>query len=717
MRRTAGVQKGMNRRALVTVGVVILVVLGASAAYGGSTWPTAAGNSQRTANDTSEPNLRPLHSAWTRPLDAGVYAQPLVANGRVYSATQNNTVYALDAHDGAILWKRHLGTPMTNVSAQVGCGNVDPLGILSTPVIDTGSNTIYVVATVQDSFRHIHHQLIGLNAITGIPRVSVNADPGDGQDPLYNQQRAGLALANGRVYIGYGGYAGDCGPYHGWLVSISTSGAGKVAFNVTPNGGPAGAGAIWAPGGVSVDGGGNVYAATGNPDPTIAGDFGESVVKFDSTAGMHRTGATKTFPGGDRDISSVSPSILPNHLLFQIGKQQLGLLIDTRNMHIVSSLAMCAGAEADGANAWDGSHLYVPCNNGIQQVNVNLAARTMALGWKGPGKSAPLLAAGAVWSVDWSHALLYALDRNTGAVLSGFPIAIPATPHFAAPSAALGLVLVGTNSGVSAYAGPSGVPPHAPGSCVTQKNHNGYWVASSDGNVFPFGGAPSCGSLADIPLAQPIVGIAGLRTPGYWMVARDGGIFSFGKAKFHGSMGGHHLNQPIVVMTATSSAKGYWMVASDGGIFTFGDAKFRGSMGGSHLNQPIVGMATTPSGKGYWMVASDGGIFTFGDATFRGSMGGSHLNRPVVGMASTPSGDGYYLVASDGGIFTFGDAKFRGSTGNIRLASPIVGMTRDGKTGYWFVAGDGGVFSFNAPFHGSAVGLASGAAVVGMAHD
>ena len=621
----------MNRRAFVMLGFAMVFVVGSTAAHAASTWPTVAGNSQRTGNAGSGPALRPLHHAWNAALDATVYAQPLVFNGRVYTATQNDTVYALDAHDGTILWKRHLGTPMTNVAAQAGCGNVDPLGILSTPVIDAANKTIYVVATIQDSFRHIHHQLIGLDTLTGIPRVSVNADPGGVQDPLNIQQRTGLTLANGRVYIGYGGYFGDCGPYHGWVVSLSVAGKHKVAFNVTPNGAAAGEGAIWAPGGLSVDKSGNVYAATGNPDPTISGNFGESVLKFDGTSAMHLTRALKTFPGGDNDLSSVSPAQLPDHLLFQIGKQHLGLLVDTRTMTVVDSLAMCAGVDADGADAWDGSHLYVPCNDGIQQVKVDLAHRSMSLGWKGPGEGSPMLAGGALWSVNYDTSQLYALSPATGAVLSGFPIAINSAPHFASPSAALGLLLIGTHSGVSAYAGPAGVPPHAPNACVAQKNHTGYWVAGSDGNVFPFGGAPSCGSLVSTHLTRPIVGMAGRATPGYWLVASDGGIFAFGTAKFHGSTGAMHLNKPIVGMAATASGKGYWLVASDGGIFSFGDAKFRGSTGAVKLNSPIVSM-TRGATNGYWFVAGDGGVFAFG-VPFHGSAAGLTNGAPAVAMA------------------------------------------------------------------------------------
>ncbi len=704
----------LRRTALCFAALALVLSAAAVPAYAGASWPVYNGNAARTGNDTSEHSLLPATRAWSRHLDGAVYAQPLVADGRVYTATENNSLYALDAHDGAVLWSRHLGAPMTNVAAQSGCGNIDPLGILSTPAIDQAAHTIFVVATIQDSFTHIHHQLIGLDTLTGAPKVSVNADPGGVQNSLNIQQRAGLALGNGRVYIGYGGYSGDCGPYHGWLVSLDEAGHGKVAFNVTPT---VGLGAIWATGGATIDTHGNVYVATGNPDPDNNGNFGESVLKFDSSSAMHRTGAFKTFPGGDNDLSSVAPAILPANMLFQVGKQQTGFLVDTTSMTQLASLHMCNGVEAFGSDAFDGSHLFVPCVNHIQEVNIDATHRTMSLGWVGPGVGAagsPIIAGGSLWTIDRASGTLYALNPATGAVRT--TIAVGPVAHFAAPAAALGLVLVPTLSGVSAYAGPAGAPPHAPTACVPQTEHTGYWVAGNDGNVYPFGSAPSCGSLTGVPLTLPVVGMAGRSTPGYWLVARDGGIFSFGTARFHGSTGGMHLNQSIVGMAATPSGNGYWLVASDGGIFSFGDARFHGSTGAIHLNRPIVGMARTPSGNGYWLVASDGGIFSFGDANFHGSMGGQHLNLPIVGMAATPSGRGYWLVASDGGVFSFGDAKFRGSTGNIRLNSPIFGMEGEAD-GYRFVAGDGGVFTFGPPFRGSASGLTSAGAAAVIAHD
>jgi hypothetical protein len=233
---------------------------------------------------------------------------------------------------------------------------------------------------------------------------------------------------------------------------------------------------------------------------------------------------------------------------------------------------------------------------------------------------------------------------------------------------------------------------------------HGYWVAQSDGAVFPFGDAGYFGSLGGIGLAQPIVGIAATPTgDGYWLVARDGGIFAFGDAHFFGSTGAMHLNQPVVGMAAGPGGDGYWLVASDGGIFSYGTAHFHGSTGAMHLNQPVVGMAADPGGDGYWLVASDGGVFSFGTARFHGSTGAIHLNQPVVGMTGGPAGNGYWLVASDGGVFSFGTARFHGSTGAIHLVQPIVGMAATPTgLGYWLGARDGGIFAFpDAHYFGS----------------
>ncbi len=247
----------------------------------------------------------------------------------------------------------------------------------------------------------------------------------------------------------------------------------------------------------------------------------------------------------------------------------------------------------------------------------------------------------------------------------------------------------------------------------------GYWLVGSDGGVFAFGAAHYFGSLGNLVLNKPIVGMAA--TPdgnGYWLVASDGGIFTFGDAQYYGSTGGLRLNKPIVGMAATPDGRGYWLVATDGGIFSFGDAQFYGSTGSLKLNKPIVAMTKTPDGMGYLLVATDGGVFCFGDAEFHGSAANYNLNQPINGLVVTPvtptdpanpnppAGDtdgGYLLSAADGGLFAFGNAAFMGSAASLNLKEPVIGiMSTPDFGGYWQVANDGGVFSFgDAQFHGS----------------
>jgi hypothetical protein len=226
---------------------------------------------------------------------------------------------------------------------------------------------------------------------------------------------------------------------------------------------------------------------------------------------------------------------------------------------------------------------------------------------------------------------------------------------------------------------------------------SGYWTATADGRVLPFGSVSALGSMAGTTLSGAIVSMSA--TPsgdGYWLLGSDGGVFSFGDAKFYGSTGNIRLNKPVVRMAPTPTGKGYWFVATDGGIFSFGDARFYGSTGNIKLNKPVVGMAPTPTGKGYWLVASDGGIFAFGDAVFYGSTGAMVLNKPVVSMAPNPAGKGYWLVASDGGLFAFGVPYF----GSVAAARPekyagAVQMrsTSTGK-GYYIADANGGIAIF-----------------------
>jgi len=674
---------------------------GPETATSGGAWGTYHADSARSGVDPSGASLDPPQSAWTSPaLDGQIYAEPLVWGPLVIVATEHDTVYGLSAADGSVVWSTHVGTPVPQSS--LPCGDVDPEGITATPAIEASSGRLFALAEVLANGA-VAHELVALDAGTGKVLFTESADPA-GMTPTVQQARAAMAVSGGRVYMAYGGLDGDCGSYHGWVVAAPTSGPGSSMSYQVPTHREGG---IWAPAGVSVDGAGDVWVATGNGDSTTTYDEGNSVLKLSPTLTLLDSFAPSDWAqlnSNDTDLGSTGPELLQDNLVFQVGKGATGYLLDGGHLGgIGGQLYSGSVCFTIGGDAYRPPDVFVGCNSGVKDVRVTTSPPSFRVAWSGPSGATgpPIFAGGLVWSAGSSARTLYGLDPASGAVVASLPTGSMAS--FATPAVGDGLLVLATGTTVRAWTGP---PTTA----------SKYWLSGSDGSVYSFGSAGYYGSARGLALKSPMAGMA--PTPdgdGYWLVGADGGVFTFGDARFFGSAGDIRLNRPIVGMAPTPDGDGYWLVASDGGMFTFGDARFLGSAGAIRLNRPIVGMAPTPDGNGYWLVASDGGIFTFGDARFLGSTGSLRLNAPVVGMAPTPDGNGYWLVASDGGVFTFGDAPFRGSAGGLHLARPVVGMGADAATsGYWLVASDGGVFNYDAPFAGSAAGSAS-APIVGMA--
>ena len=206
--------------------------------------------------------------AWNSPtLDGSVYGAPLEATGRVFVATENDTVYALAANTGAVLWSDHLGTPVP--SGDLPCGDISPtVGITSTPVIDTTLGEIFVVTDEMVAGQPMH-RLWGLNMYNGGTLLQpIPVDP-PGQNPLNVLNRASLTLDNGHVVFGYGGNDGDCATYHGWVVSVPENGGRPAYFEVDATASGQRMGAVWMGGAAPiVDSSGNIWIATGNGSTT-----------------------------------------------------------------------------------------------------------------------------------------------------------------------------------------------------------------------------------------------------------------------------------------------------------------------------------------------------------------------------------------------------------------------------------------------------------------
>lgn len=118
------------------------------------------------------PDPRSLSKAWNLKLDGAVYAEPLVIGSHVIVATENDTLYALDAKTGQIQWQRHVGTPAAR--SNLPCGNIDPLGITGTPVYDPATRLVFAVAEISQGPAHI---LVGVDVQSGQVKVRRDIDP------------------------------------------------------------------------------------------------------------------------------------------------------------------------------------------------------------------------------------------------------------------------------------------------------------------------------------------------------------------------------------------------------------------------------------------------------------------------------------------------------------------------------------------------------------
>jgi outer membrane protein assembly factor BamB len=376
-----------------------------------------------------------------------VYGQPLVVGGTVLAATEGDSVYALDRATGAVRWRRRLGTPVP--LSDLPCGDIDPLGITSTPVYDRATGVVYVVAETTG----YHHVLVGLKVATGAVVTRREIASPDGE-PRYDQQRSALLLSGGRVYISFGGLDGDCGPYVGSIVGVSLTGGPAVSYKVPT----AREGGMWAPGGHAVGPGGDIYVSAGNSAADSgAFDGGDSVTAL--SAGLIRSAVFAPSTWGvdnanDLDLGSLTPVILPNGRVLIDGKRGTAYLLNAPALGGVGGQVAQAGVcRAFGAAAVVGGTVYLPCpGTGITEVTVT--GDRVRLGWRGPSDAngSPVVGGGAVWVADWDDGTLYALAQGSGRVLARYSVA-NALPHFVSPTLSGGLVLVGTLDGVTALAG------------------------------------------------------------------------------------------------------------------------------------------------------------------------------------------------------------------------------------------------------------------------
>ena len=344
------------------------------------------------------------------------------------------------------MWRRHLGTPVD--AGTLPCGNIFPVtGITGTPAADPLSGQLYVVAFLTG----YHHVLFTLSVADGTVTSSLPVDP-PGSIPQVQQQRSALSLTSRYVYVAFGGLAGDCGAYHGYLVAVPRAG-GPASIYRTPSARESG---FWSPMGLTITDQGTVYAVTGNGSYSPTFNYTNSVLMFSADLKLQAYFAPanwQALDAGDVDLGSVGVTALTAiGALVAIGKGGVVYLLSQAKLGgvggQVASARACGGAW--GGSSWIGQRVFLPCADGLIALDVNPGG--IARAWRAPSvrTASPIVAAGAVWAIDEATSTLVALDIQSGTALFRLPLGV--SEHFATPAATQGYVLAPAGTAVVAVA-------------------------------------------------------------------------------------------------------------------------------------------------------------------------------------------------------------------------------------------------------------------------
>ena len=460
-RSSASVSRFAPVVAVVVLGLALLPSLtGAVPSAAPADWTVYHANPAGTGVAPGSASLAALHRRWSSPvLDGELYGEPLVAGNLVVVATEADVVYGLSRETGRALWSTKLGAPVP--SNTLPCGDITPtVGVTSTPVIDIARGELFVVADELVG-GHPAHLLVGLHLGDGRVELRQDVDPRGAYTPAI-LQRVALTLDGGRVVFGYGGNAGDCSTYHGWVVSVPEAGGPLLTYEVDRPTGDS-QGAVWLGGAAPIiDANGDIWVAAGNGSVNTAGapyDGSDAVIEL--SPGLRRLqffAPSDWAPdnANDRDLGSSTPVLFADGAVVQAGKSQTAYLLSQAHLggvggQLTERTGICGG-NVDGGSAVSGDTAYLPCLHGVLAIRVSLSPPSITVLWQtstGAG-GPPILAGGFIWTISQSGHL-YALDRAKGSVVEDLGIG-PVANHFPTPSVSGGLVLAPAADQVIAFA-------------------------------------------------------------------------------------------------------------------------------------------------------------------------------------------------------------------------------------------------------------------------
>jgi hypothetical protein len=296
----------------------------------------------------------------------------------------------------------------------------------------------------------VRHELYALDLASGAVAWSKSVDlPGVSARDM--QQRGGLAITKGKVWISYGAQAGDCGDYKGRVVGVNLDGSGDAVYYSPPT---KRGGGVWNPQGPTVTADGNllVVSANGAAFPGDAYDHTNSVLELDGDAKLVDAFAPKDWAEnnqGDVGLGSQGVALVGTKWAVLGGKSgpvyvlrqgQLGGIdgqVDVQNICV-----------SFGGAAVDGDVVYLPCVDGVRAVRVDEAGKLHVL-WHAAKSitGSPVVGGGRVWALDSGAGILHALDPATGKSMA--EVRVGKTNRFATPALYGSDVIVPTLTGIA----------------------------------------------------------------------------------------------------------------------------------------------------------------------------------------------------------------------------------------------------------------------------
>ena len=435
-------------------------------------------NTQETTLTTANVTSSTFGKVGFYSVDGKVDAEPLYVPGEtiggathnvLYVVTEHDSAYAFDADSGTVLW--HVSTLGSNetTSDPRNCGQVVPeIGMTSTPVIDPKAGThgtIFMVAASKDSSGNYHQRLHALDLTTGAEQTgspvaiqatypSMGPESSNGQlvfDPKQYNERAGLLLLNGVVYLGWSSHC-DIEPYTGWLMGYNENSLAQTSvLNLTPNGSE---GSIWQSGaGLAADSSGNIYFLDANGDfgttlngsgMPANGNYGNAFMKV-STAGNKLVPAdyftmsnTVAESDADEDLGSGGAMLLPDetdasgtvwHLAVGAGKDANIYVVDRDNMGKFNSSGNSVYQELGGALSgqefgmpayWNNTVYYGGVSDSIRAYPITQAKLATSPSSKTAHQFPYPGTTPSVSSNGTSNGILWAIDNSSPAVLYAY---------------------------------------------------------------------------------------------------------------------------------------------------------------------------------------------------------------------------------------------------------------------------------------------------------